>query len=195
MILNRHLISLFPILITIALAGCINANANYSYWHGYSGSSKLNDLSTKVEIQNTVISPDNQIVSFTLVDSDKMASKEAVMEKRGYDLIKFQAIVNEVLAEKSLINPNSGTGLTMQVTVLNLRLPSNAESKLINSSELGMAEAIMEATITDKNGTVVAKYRYSDENECRLCSYEQNATVLFRTIGTATAYAISTKGH
>ena len=177
------------------LVGCINSNANWSYWHGYSGESKFQDLTTKVDVQKTVISAENQIVSFTLTDSDKVKKNMSWLEKRGYDRFKFEAIINEVLAEAKLLNPNSTTGLTMQVTAVNIRLPSNAESKLDNNGELGAAGAYMEATITDRAGNIVAKYQYNQLNSCRVCNYEQNATVLFRTMASATAHAISTKGH
>lgn len=93
----RYLV-LLPSLILI---GCINANSNWSYWHGYSGESKFQDLGVKVELQNTLISEDNQIISFTLVDSDKVKENMSWLQKRGYDRFKFEAIINEVLAEKN----------------------------------------------------------------------------------------------
>jgi hypothetical protein len=179
----------------IFLAGCINADGNRSYWHGNSGESKFQNFTTKVDLQNTVISADNQIASFTLINSDKVKENMSWLQKRGYDQFKFEAMINEVLAEQNLLNPKASTGLTMQIELVNVRLPSSAESKLDNNGVLGSSAAIMETTITDQAGKIVAKYRYEQYNGCRICSDEQNSTILFRTMTSATAHAISTKGH
>lgn len=184
----------YPILfLPILLLGCVHANSDWSYWHGYSGETVADSLATKVVFQNEVISPVNQIISFTLTDSSKVIENNSELAKRGYDRYKFESIINEVLAEKRLISPSAGTGLTMDVTVVNIRFPSSAESKLMTSTELGDAQVIMEATIKDKSGNEVAKYKYEAINNCRICSYEQNATVLFRTAASMTAHAITTK--
>ena len=150
-------------------------------------------IATKVVFQNEVISPENQIVSFTLTNSSKVIGNNAELAKRGYDRYKFESIINEVLAEKHLIRPSAGTGLTMDVTVVDIRLPNKAEAKLMTSTELGDAQVIMEAIVKDKSGNAVAEYKYEAINDCRVCSYEENATVLFRTAGSMTAHAISTK--
>lgn len=179
----------------ILLAGCINADGNRSYWHGNSGESKFQNFDTRVEVQKTIISKDNQIASFTLINSDKVKEDMSWLKKRGYDQFKFEAMINEVLAEHGLLNPKASTGLTMQITLVNVRLPNSAESKLDTNGVVGSGGAIMETTITDQADNIVAKYRYEQFNSCRICSEEQNATILFRTMGSATAHAISTKGH
>ncbi|QWD90311.1 hypothetical protein [Polynucleobacter sp. MWH-Braz-FAM2G] len=186
---TRYPILLLPIL----LLGCVHANSNWSYWHGYSGETFADSFATKVVFQNEVISPENQIVSFTLTDSSKVIGNNAELAQRGYDRYKFESIINEVLAEKHLISPSAGTGLNMDVTVVNIRFPNKAEAKLMTSSELGDSQVIMQAIVKDKNGNAVAEYKYEAINNCRVCSYEQNATVLFRTAASMTAHAIATK--
>jgi hypothetical protein len=177
------------------LTGCINADGNRSYWHGNSGESNFQNYTTRVEVQDTVISENNQIASFTLINSDKVKEGMPWLQKRGFDQFKFEAMINEVLAEHNLLNPKASTGLTMQITLVNVRIPSSAESKLDNNGILGSSAAIMETTITNQAGNIVAKYRYEQFNGCRICSDEQNTTILFRTMASATAHAISTKRH
>jgi len=190
----------FIFLLAILLVGCANSvllNAT----HSYTGDSSMMDLTIRVHQQDQLISKDNQLSSMTFSLSSDVQNNLTELTQSGFSQDKFASTIKAKLIELDLLNESSGTGLKLELTVVDANLVDTVGSVLLASASDGVADfakvnySKIAAIIKDSSGKIVDDYLYWRTSDCDYCDKQHRAQVMYDITASITARAISVKGH
>ncbi|MBU3612166.1 hypothetical protein [Polynucleobacter sp. MG-27-Goln-C1] len=188
---------IFPL---ILLGGCANSvllNAT----HSYTGDSPMMNLTIRVHQQDLLISQENQLSSMTLSLSPDVQNGLAELTQRGFSQDKFSSTIKEKLVQLGLLNESSGSGLKLELTVVDANLVDTVGSIILANASDGVADfakvnySKIAAIIRDSSGKVVDDYLYWRVSDCDYCDKQHRAQVMYDITASITARAISVKGH